>query len=477
MQAPATHTASPANVLNLRDSSGRVVPNAVEIEGAVLGAMLLDPESVNIAESILPIDAFYLQKHRRIYSAFYALSQKGEPIDVITTCEHLKSSGHLDFVGGLPYLNHLVEHATVATNTEYYARILCQKAILRKMIEAMGKRIMQAYDPSTDAFELLDQTETDLFQLSENMLRKSARNFADVCKDAIDHIQNTLHQPGCVSGVASGFSDLDKLTGGWQNSDLIILAGRPSMGKTAFALACAKNAAMNYDHPIGCAFFSLEMSAPQLAQRVLMSEARINAHATRMGGLQQSDFGAVIESASKCSKAPIFIDDTAALTVLELRAKCRRLVSEHGIGLVVVDYLQLMQGRGLERREEEVANISRSLKALAKELDLPVIALSQLNRNAEDRKDKRPQLSDLRESGAIEQDADIVAFIYRAAYYGIREEMAGGTPPERVAEIIIGKNRNGPTGTVKLDFVREYGRFSDLGGAAVPDQFHQNGAW
>ena len=715
----------PVLVQNLQDHSGRVPPQAVDMERSILSAMLLDGEAVSIASAILPADAFYLPKHARIYRALCELFSKGQPTDIYTVAEHLRSTKELDSVGGKPYLDDLADEIVSSANTEHHARIVIEKALLRKMIEAMGKRITEAYDPGTDAFELLDQTETDLFQISESQVRKSAKDLKDVLHETVLHIQNLTDRTGDLSGVTSGFTDLDRLTGGWQNSDLIIIAGRPAMGKcvdadtpilqsdgqlvriadlcdrqnarlltlgeddrfsvtkpsayiydgikpvyrvttrlgrtvsttlthpfltpegwqplgelapgipiavprelpafgtlavdasvtgqlassirhperlirpmpgtrgtavksrglqvlprwtfslapgclktfldqifagkhrlrissrllsqqlahlclrfgilcqvqknldgwtvtpkeqnrqpgcngsqilfdeivridslgprpvydltidethnfvasdvcvhnTAFALTCARNAAIEGGNPVSCAIFSLEMSSRQLGQRLLTSEARVNAQAARTGNLSQEEFNSLTSAGAKLHRAQIFIDDTAGLGVLELRAKCRRLKSEKNIGLVLVDYLQLMQGRSSDNREQEIANISRSLKALAKELDIPVIALSQLNRNAEDRKDKRPQLADLRESGAIEQDADVVAFIYRPSYYGIQytdDELKEST--EGLAEIIIGKHRNGPTGTVKLQFHNQYARFANLDPYRQPER-------
>lgn len=724
MQYEASRPQGPVLVQNLKDYSGRVPPQAVDIEQYVLGAMLIDPEAVSIASAILPPDSFYLPKHTRIYQAICKLYENGQPTDLITVEEQLKKARHLDVVGGFPYLDELTERVATSANTEHHARILGQKALLRKLIKTMSERITQAYDPATDAFDLLDQAETDLFSISESQVRRSAKNLSEIIRDTVQHLQSITEHDGNLTGVTSGFSELDGLTGGWQNSDLIIIAGRPSMGKcvdantpilqsdgrlvriadlydqqharlltlgtdhrfsvttpsayiddglkpvyrvttrlgrtvsttlthpfltprgwqplgeltpgcaiavprelpvfgmktvpgaqisrlvasilhsdrvmrpmpdargtlvksqglqklpdwtfaldhaclksfvdqllaakrsihvssrqlaqqlahlllrfgilarvqhtagkwtvtpmgagqgsgqkeqiiydeithiearglrpvfdltidethnfvasdicvhnTAFALACARNAAMSPERPVSCAIFSMEMSARQLAQRLLTSEARVNAQAARTGKLKQKDFNSVVRAANTFAHTRIFIDDTAGLSVLELRAKCRRLKSEHDIGLVLVDYLQLMQGRSKDNREQEIANISRSLKALAKDLDIPVIALSQLNRNAEDRKDKRPQLSDLRESGAIEQDADIVAFIYRASYYGIELDK-NQEPTDGVAEIIVGKHRNGPTGTVKLSFVKDYARFENLEQYRRPeDQF------
>jgi len=716
MQSEASYSRGPVLVQNLQDHSGRTPPQAIEVEEYVLGAMLLDPEAVSVASAILPENAFYLPKNAMVYKALRELFGKGLPTDLISVGNQLRSSKKLDFVGGLPYLEHLSERVATSANTEYHARILSQKALLRSMIEAMTRRITQAYDPATDAFELLDEAETDLFKISESQVRRSAKDLKDIIQETVAHLQSLADRTGELSGVTSGFHDLDKLTGGWQNSDLVIIAGRPSMGKcvdadtpilqsdgqlvriadlydqqearlltlgedqrfsftqpsayiydgmkpvyqvttrlgrtvsttlshpfltpdgwqplgelsvgnriaipselpvygaqrvpdsmirrltnlvlhprqaawsmpnvqgtmiksrglhvlphwtfsltpsdlasfleylfkdrlsikvssrllaqqlahlhlrfgtlcevrektdgwmvtplrsgsqknqtlrqiifdeivqidacgfrpvydltidethnfvasdvcvhnTAFGLACARNAAMNPVNPVGCAIFSLEMSARQLAQRLLTSEAKVNAQATRSGNLAPNDFSSIVTAAQNFHNTQIFIDDSVDLGILELRAKCRRLKSEKGIGLVLVDYLQLMKQERSQNgnREQEIATISRSLKGLAKELDIPIIALSQLNRNAEDRKDRRPQLSDLRESGAIEQDADLVAFIYRASYYGITEDN-NKEPTEGVAEIIVGKHRNGPTGSVKLHFAKDYARFEN----------------
>ena len=716
MQIEAFRHSSSVPVHQLQDSSGRVPPQAIDVEQYVLGSMLIDPKSVSIATAILPADAFYLPKHVAIYEALLDLFQKNQPTDLITVSERLRSQKQLDMIGGTPYLAELTDRISTSVNTERHARIIIEKSLLRKVIESMSKRITEAYDPSTDAFDLLDEAETDLFKISHSQVRRSTQMLKDILQDTITHLQNISHRDSQLSGITSGFDDLDNLTGGWQNSDLIIIAGRPSMGKcvdadtpilqsdgqlirisdlyqhrnahlltlaedrrfsvtqpsaylydgikpvyrvttrlgrtvtttlshpfltrkgwqplgklsigqsiavpselpilgshvapdsdlqqlantilnthkvtwsmpttrgtavkvrgiqvlpqwaftlnkdclqrlfsqllpdntssivvssghlaqqiahlglrlgllcqlrkqstrwsitpcirsdsmrrhphqilfddivniesmghrpvydltidethnfvasdvcvhnTAFALACARNAAMDREEPVPTAIFSLEMSSRQLAQRMILSEARINGQKARSGTMNDQDFSKVVIAASKFHHSQIFIDDSAGLGVMELRAKCRRLKSEHQIGLVLVDYLQLMQGRSKDNREQEIANISRSLKELAKELDIPVIALSQLNRNAEDRKDRRPQLADLRESGAIEQDADVVAFIYRPEYYGISEDK-DKQPTEGKAEIIIGKHRNGPTGSIQLHFRKDYARFENL---------------
>jgi replicative DNA helicase len=447
--------------------SGRMPPQAVDIEKSVLGAMLIEREAIPQVIEVLPPDAFYSGKHQKIYAAIRSLFERGNPVDLVTLNEELKRRDQLEDVGGSYYLTELTTEVASAANVEHHARIIAEKSLLRKMIETMTSVVRKAYDPSADAFELLDEAESQIFQISDNQLRKAAAPMKEVVKDTFEHLETIHGQESGITGVPSGFSKLDDLTSGWQDSDLIIIAARPSMGKTAFALASAQNAATHPERPTGVAVFSLEMGAQQLAQRMLTSQARVDAHKARTGRMQDDDWQRLARAAGSLSEAEIFIDDTPGLSVLELRAKCRRLKAEHDIGLVVVDYLQLMQASGSNlrsgaNREQEIAHISRSLKGLAKELDLPVIALSQLNRAVENRGgDKRPQLSDLRESGSIEQDADVVAFIYRAERYGITVDEQGNST-EGIAEIIVSKQRNGPIGTVELAFVKQYARFEPL---------------
>ncbi|WP_457651648.1 replicative DNA helicase [Rhodocaloribacter sp.] len=389
-------------------SSGRVPPQAVDVEQSVLGAMLIEQEAIPRAIEILQPDAFYIPKHQKIYLAILSLFERGNPVDLITLTEELKRRNELDDVGGAYYLSELTTKVASAANVEYHARIIAEKSLLRKMIETMTALIGQGYDPGADAFELLDQAESEIFRISETQLRKAATSMNEVLKSTLAQLEAIHGREGGITGVPSGFSRLDALTGGWQNSDLIIIAARPSMGKTAFSLACARNAALHPQHAAGVAIFSLEMSAQQLAQRLLTAEARVDAQAARTGRLSEDDWPRLARAAGKLSAAPIFIDDTPGLSILELRAKCRRLKAEHDIGLVVVDYLQLMHGTHTSKnanREQEIAQISRSLKSLAKELNVPVIALSQLSRAVETRGgDKRPQLSDLRESGCLTGD-------------------------------------------------------------------------
>jgi len=455
-----------AEAEKVHEKSGRVPPQATDVEKSVLGAMLIEREAIPQAIEVLPPEAFYSGKHQKIYMAILGLFERGNPVDLVTLTEELKRRDQLDDVGGPYYLTELTTQVASAANVEYHARIIAEKSLLRKMIEKMTTLVGKAYDPGADAFELLDEAESEIFQISDNQLRKAASPLGEVVKDTINHLESIHGQDDAITGVPSGFQKLDKLTSGWQNSDLVIIAARPSMGKTAFALASSLNAAMHPENPTGVGIFSLEMGAQQLAQRLLTSQARVDAQKARTGQMDDDEWLRLARAAGRLSDADIFIDDTPGLSVLELRAKCRRLKAEHDIGLVMVDYLQLMQASGGLRnsanREQEIAHISRSLKGLAKELDLPVIALSQLNRAVENRGgDKRPQLSDLRESGSIEQDADVVAFIYRAERYGITVDEQGNST-EGIAEIIIEKQRNGPIGTVELAFVKQYARFENL---------------
>ncbi|MFK7847818.1 MAG: replicative DNA helicase [Rhodothermales bacterium] len=446
------------------EKSGRVPPQAMEVEQSVLGAMLIEKTAIPKAIEILAPDAFYQTKHEIIYSSILSLFERGNPVDLITLNEELKRRGTLEEIGGAYYLTELTSRVDTAANIEYHARIIAEKSLMRKMIETMTGLIGQAYDPSTDAFELLDDSEREIFQISDSQLRKPASSLNDILKGTLANLEAVHGQEGGITGVPSGFTRLDDMTGGWQKTDLIIIAARPSMGKTAFSLAMARNAAMHPEHPAGVAIFSLEMGSHQLAQRLLTSEARVDAQSARTGRLSDDDWPNLAKAAGRLSAAPIYIDDTPSLGILELRAKCRRLKAEHDIGLVIVDYLQLMHGSssGRSNREQEIAQISRSLKSLAKEIDVPVIALSQLSRAVESRGgDKRPQLSDLRESGSIEQDADVVAFIYRAERYGITVD-ENGQSTEGMGEIIIGKQRNGPIGSVQLAFVNQYARFENL---------------
>lgn len=454
----------PPNVVPMHEQAGRVPPQAVDVEQSVLGAMLIEREAIPRAIEILEADAFYDSRHQRIYEAVQSLFERGNPVDLVTLTEELKRRDDFEQIGGY-YLSELTTLVASAANVEYHARIIAEKSLLRKLITTMTSVVGQAYDPTTDAFDLLDTAERDIFQISESQIRKGAVPMSSVIMDTFKKLDDLKEKSSGITGTPSGFSQLDTLTGGWQDSDLIIIAARPSMGKTAMSLAMMRNAALHHENPVSVAFFSLEMSAQQLAQRLLTSEARVDAQAARTGRLSEEDWPKLARAAGRLAEAPIFIDDTPGLGILELRAKCRRLKAEHGIGLVMVDYLQLMHGTVQSKsgnREQEIAQISRSLKGLAKELNVPVIALSQLSRAVETRGgDRRPQLSDLRESGSIEQDADVVAFIYRAERYGITVDEHGNST-EGLAEIIVGKQRNGPVGNVRLAFVNQFARFENL---------------
>ncbi|WP_083750312.1 replicative DNA helicase [Rhodohalobacter halophilus] len=444
---------------------GRVPPQAVEIEEAVLGAMLIEHEAATIALQLLSSEDFYKPAHKHIFETLFDLYERDNPLDLITVENELRDKGLLDTVGGTGYLADLTRSVSSAASVDYHAQIIAEKAVKRNLILNCNEIIKAAYDSTTDAFDVLDHAEQSIFDIANTKSRANATKIGDVLKDTLAHLEDLRGKPAGVTGVPTGL-DVDNYTSGWQNGDLVIIAARPSMGKTAFTLTCARNAALHADENLqaNVALFSLEMSAQQLVQRFLTMEARIDAQAARTGRLKDEDFKRLIDAASRLFTANIFIDDTPSLSVMEMRTKCRRLKSEHDIGLIVVDYLQLMtaSSKDIGNREQEIATISRGLKALAKELDVPVIALSQLSRQVEQRGgDKRPQLSDLRESGSIEQDADVVCFLYRPEYYGITTT-AEGESTNGLAELIIGKQRNGPVGSTRMYFVKEYARFEKL---------------
>jgi len=440
----------------------RLPPQNLEAETSVLGAVLLENEALNRVLEILKQDDFYREAHRRIFAAILHLYEHSEPVDLITLSEVLKSRGDLEDVGGVEYLNSLVNGVPTAANISYYAKIIKEKAILRKLINRATEIVSQSYSNSGDVDEFIDQAERTIFEISEDRVRPSFYPIKELIKASFKTIERLYEKRQLITGVPTGFQRLDELTSGLQPSDLIIIAGRPSMGKTAFALNIAQHASVRATTP--AAIFSLEMSKEQLALRMLCSEAKVDAHRLRGGFLSEADWPKLTRAAGSLSEAPLFIDDTPGISALEMRAKARRLKIEHNLGLVIVDYLQLMRGRAsADSREQEISDISRSLKALAKELSIPVIALSQLNRRVEERGDKRPQLSDLRESGAIEQDADVILFLYRDEIYNKSEENRGK------AEIIIGKQRNGPTDKVDLAFLDKYTRFENLSGLKEDD--------
>ena len=441
-------------------TEGRVPPQAVEVEMAVLGAMMLDKGAIAKAIEILDETAFYKPAHQRIFAAMTGLFEKSEPIDLITLVEELRRSAELDKIGGEYYLTELTTKVTTAANVEYHAHIVLEKALMRQLISSSSEVVGRAYSETEDALDLLDEAEQKIFQISEQRMKKSFVSMSTAVHQTMEMLESIHGKHSGVTGVPSAFTELDNYTGGFQRSDLVIVAGRPSQGKTALVLSIARNAAILHDVPVG--FFSLEMSAQQLVLRLICAEARVDAHMVRTGRLPEDEWRKLSTSVGKLHKAKIFIDDTPALTVLEIRAKARRLKAEHNIGLVVVDYLQLMQGpKNIQSREQEISTISRSLKALAKELSIPVLALSQLNRAVELRGDKRPVLADLRESGAIEQDADVVLFVHRPEMFGILTD-ENNDSTEGMAEIIIGKQRNGPTGSARLAFIKQYARFENL---------------
>ena len=432
---------------------------------SVLGGILLENEAINQVLELLVVEDFYREPHRKIFKAMLELSEQREPCDFITLTMMLKKRGDLDEAGGGAYLATLVDYVPTAANIAYYAKIVKEKSIARRLINASTDIITQGYDERTDLTELLDRAQRVVMEISENQMKRAFYEIKSLLKDTFKSLEELSERQNHITGVESGFVDLDKMTAGFQRGDLIIIAGRPSMGKTAFALNIAQYAAIHAEKPVSVAVFSLEMSKEQLAMRLLCSESRIDASRMRTGNLADGDWSKLTKGAESLSSGKIFIDDTPAITSTEMRAKVRRLKAEHGVGMVVVDYLQLMRGGDrIESRQQEISEISRSLKALAKELSIPVVALSQLNRSLESRTDKRPMMSDLRESGAIEQDADVIAFVYREAVYCEdcrKRDNSCTLGHERDAEVIIGKQRNGPIGTVPMIFCGEYTKFEN----------------
>ena len=442
--------------------AGKLPPQAPELEQAVLGAMMLERNAVNEAIDILQPESFYVEAHKRIFEGIQKLFGEDQPIDILTVTQELRKRGELDIVGGAFYISQLTNKVASSANVAYHARIISQKHILRELIRISAETTRDAYDDTSDVFDLLDKAEQDLYAITSGNLKRNYEPMSDLLRGAIERIEHAKNNTGGVSGVPTGFAKLDKLTGGWQKSDMIIIAARPGMGKTAMVLSMARNIAV--EHKKAVAVFSLEMSSTQLVTRLIASEAGISSEKLRKGDLSESEFQLLHHHIARLDMAPIFIDDTPALNIFELRAKCRRLKSQHNVELIVIDYLQLMTAGGDSRggnREQEISSISRSIKSIAKELDVPIIALSQLSRAVETRGgDKRPQLSDLRESGAIEQDADLVCFLYRPEYYKIYEDHYGSTLG--VGEVIIAKHRNGALDNVLLRFIAELAKFADL---------------
>ncbi len=434
------------------ERQGRVPPQDTDAERSVLGAMLLERDALLQAVELLAPEDFYRPAHARVFAAMQSLFERSEPVDEVTVAAELKARGDLDKVGGAAAMAALTESVPSAANAGHYAQIVRSRALMRRLIQVATAIATTGYEAGAEIDLMLDDAEAKIFEITRAREHRSFVPIKEVVKDAFKRIETLYQKKESVTGVPTGFVDLDRLTSGLQSGDLIIVAGRPSMGKTALALNMAQHAALK--HKTSVAVFSLEMSKEQLVMRMLCSEGRIDSHRLRGGFLRDTDWPKLARAAGTIAEAPLFIDDTGALSILEVRAKARRLQAQHGLGMIVLDYLQLMRGRAsTEGREREISEISRGLKALAKELAVPVVALSQLNRSLEQRTDKRPLLSDLRESGAIEQDADVICFVYRDDYYHPDSEKKG------LAEIIVGKQRNGPTGTVELRFFGEYTRF------------------
>lgn len=449
--------------INTNLDLGKLPPQALDLEESVLGALMLEKDALTNVIDILKPENFYKDANKEIYQSIIDLFNESEPIDLLTVTSQLKKNGKLEYVGGSFYVTQLTTRVNSASNIEYHARIILEQSIKRQLIEVSGEVQKEAYEDTTDVFDLLDNTEQSLFDISESHIRKNYSQVKGLMKEAIDELQAKKTRKDGITGVPSGFIDLDNITSGWQPSDLVIIAGRPSMGKTAFVLSMMRNASIDHEMPI--ALFSLEMSSLQIVNRLISSEAELDSDKIKKGNLKDYEWQQLLHKTDQLNNAKIFIDDTPALSILELRAKSRRLKSQHDIQCIIVDYLQLMSGeygKSSGNREQEIASISRSLKAIAKELNVPVLALSQLSRAVETRGgDKRPVLSDLRESGSIEQDADMVLFIYRADRYDITEDEDGNLTAG-VAELLLRKNRNGPTGKVKLKFIERFAKFADM---------------
>jgi replicative DNA helicase len=458
----------PFDIEKLRTAS-KQPPAVPEVEMSVLGAMLIDEDAVPKAIEILKPESFFDKRNRIIFESMASLYEANEPIDTVSVYEELKKSGKTEEVGGAAYISKLTQEISSAANIDYHARLVLEKWILRQLISTSMEIAHMAYEGNEDVFDLLDAAEAKIFQISEEGVKESFQSMSKVVKETWEMLEAIHAKKITTFSVPSGYFELDELLGGFQKSDLIIIAARPSMGKTAFAMSAVRNIAMDHNIPVG--FFSLEMATNQLVTRLISAEAKINAHSLRTGRFKAEDGAKVSRTIHRLSKAPIFIDDTPGISILEIRAKARRLKKEQNIGLIVIDYLQLINPSfNMDSREREISTISRSLKALAKELNIPVIALSQLNRQLEARTDKKPMLSDLRESGSIEQDADVVLFLYRPEVYGITQFSGGemnGEATEGVAEVIVGKQRNGPIGDVRVKFIKDYARFENL------DRFRQ----
>jgi replicative DNA helicase len=446
---------------------GKLPPQAIELEEAVLGAMLIEASAVNTVIEKLAPESFYVPQHQKIYQAIFRLFSTSRPIDILTVSEELKNMGALEEVGGIHYISTLTNKIASSANAEHHAHIITQKFIQRELIRISSETIKGAYEDTTDVFDLLDNVEQDLFQITEKNINKGFESMDRLISQAIKEMKEKIDPESGLTGVPSGFNALDQVTSGWQKSDMIILAARPGMGKTAFVLSMARNAAVDFKQPV--AVFSLEMSSLQLVTRLMAAETELEMGKLLKGKLQDYEWEQLHQKIKKLEDAPLFIDDTPAINVFELRAKCRRLKQQHNIQMVIIDYLQLMSGGSIDgskgpggNREQEIGTISRALKRIAKELSIPVIALSQLNRSVETRGgDKTPQLSDLRESGSIEQDADMVLFIYRPEYYGLTQDEDGNSM-QGVAKVKIAKHRNGELKEVDLKFVAKFAKFENM---------------
>lgn len=458
---------------------GKMQPQAVDIEETVLGALMLEKDALTTVIDILKPQSFYDDRHAKIYEAIVQLFNKSEPVDIMTVTAQLRKNGTLEIAGGAYHIANLTTRVNSAANIEYHARIITEQAIKRDLIRISAKIQEDAFEDTEDVFELLDRTEQALFEISESNIKKNYAGMQQLMHEAIMEIEARKEHKDGLTGVPSGFTELDRVTAGWQASDLVIIAARPAMGKTAFVVSAMRNAAVEFGEAV--AIFSLEMSSIQLVNRLISAEAELESDKIKKGNLADHEWEQLVHKTARLTEAPIFIDDTPGLSILELRAKCRRLKAQHDIKMIIIDYLQLMSGDssksggGAGNREQEIASISRALKGIAKELNVPVIALSQLSRAVETRGgDKRPQLSDLRESGSIEQDADMVMFLYRPEYYDITED-EDGLPTAGTGEVIIAKHRNGSLENVKLKFIGRFTKFADLDGSIMGGDYSGGG--
>jgi len=453
-------------ISQLSEQLGKLPPQAIEVEEAILGALMLERDALTNVIEILRPESFYKDANRVIFESIVQLFNNSEPVDIKTVVHQLRKNGQLELVGGAYYVSELTTKVNSAANIEYHARIVAEQSIKRELIRISSEIQQDAYEDTIDVFKLLDRSEQSLFDISESHIRKNYDKMSSLLHQAIEEIEQKKDRKDGLTGVPSGFTALDRVTSGWQASDLVIIAARPGMGKTAFVVSAMRNASVEFNMPV--ALFSLEMSSVQLVNRLISAEAELESEKIKKGDLADYEWEQLLHKTSKLSEAPIYIDDTPALSILELRAKSRRLVAQHGVKLIIIDYLQLMTGDSSKNsggnREQEIASISRALKGIAKELNVPVIALSQLSRAVETRGgDKRPQLSDLRESGSIEQDADMVIFLYRPEYYDITED-EDGLPTTGMGEVIIAKHRNGSLENVKLKFIGRFTKFCDYDG-------------